>query len=279
MPRLSLYVDPRAIAALLVLPAVVFYALLTGEAIATLRSAVMLAVALGALLVGRPVTPGPTIAAAVIVLVARAPLEIADVSLQLSIASVVGIALYARGLAPAPVPQRPAPSPDGSCDGSCAGSRGSAPRRRQPTVATAPLVAHHFGEIAPLSPLGNVALVPLVELGVVPFGLAGAIAGALWPPLGVVPLAAAGLAARAALAIAGAFRASAPLLTCRTPTWLETVALTAAGGWVLAAVIRHGRQRRREATRALSPRAWPRCWRSRASPPASSCAGTRAPSR
>jgi competence protein ComEC len=246
VPRLPLHVDPRALAAVLVLPAVVFYALLTGEAIATLRSVVMLAIALGALLVGRPVTPGPTIAAAVIVLVARAPLEIGDVSLQLSIASVAGIALYARGLVPG-----------------AAEKAGALPRRllrwlarlgaatAAATVATAPLVAHHFGEIAPLSPLGNVALVPLVELGVVPFGLAGAIAGALWPPLGVVPLAAAGLAARAALAIAGAFRAAAPLLTCRTPNWLETAALTAAGGWALAAVIRRGQQRPRDAARAL----------------------------
>ena len=42
------------------------------------------------------------------------------------------------------------------------------------TAATAPLVAHHFGEVAPLAPLGNLALVPLVELGVVPAGLLGA---------------------------------------------------------------------------------------------------------
>jgi competence protein ComEC len=244
IPRLPLYVDPRAIAAVVVFPAVTFYALVTGEAIATLRSVVMLAVALGALLVGRPVTPGPTIAAAVILLVARAPLEIGDVSLQLSIASVAGIALFARALAPG-------------------GTAATVPRKllrwlarlgaatAAATVATAPLVAHHFGEIAPLSPLGNVALVPLVELAVVPLGLAGAIAGALWPPLGALPLTAAGWAARAALAIAGAFRASNALLTCRIPTWLETAALTAAGGWVLAAVIRHRRERRREAARAL----------------------------
>jgi competence protein ComEC len=246
VPRLPLYVDPRAIAAVVVLPAVVFYALLTGEAIATLRSAIMLAIALGALMVGRPVMAAPTIAAAVIFLVAGNPLELADMSLQLSVASVTGIALYAQDLAP-----------------SAASSKTRALPRRlwrwlvrlgaataAATAATAPLVAHHFGEIAPLSPLGNVALVPLIEMGVVPFGLAGAVAGALWRPLGVLPLAAAGLAARAALAVAAAFRAAAPLLTCRTPTWLETAALTAAGGWALAAVIRRRRGQRPEAARA-----------------------------
>ena len=57
-------------------------------------------------------------------------------------------------------------------------------------------------------------------------GLAGAAAGAIWPPLGRLPLAAAGFAARAALAVADGFRAHAPLWLCRTPNALETAALT-----------------------------------------------------
>src|SRR4029079_7726990 len=103
------------------------------------------------------------------------------------------------------------------------------------TAATAPLVAHHFGEAARLSPLGNLALVPIVELAVVPVGLAGAVAGALWAPLGKLPLTAADLAARAALPIAGGFRAHGPLWLCRTPNLLETAALTAAGCLALIA--------------------------------------------
>ncbi len=234
---------PRAIAAAVVLPAVLFFTLMTGEAVATERSALMLALGLGALIVGRPVSAGPTIAAAVILLLARAPLEVGDVSLQLSVASVAGIALFARGLAPPAAARK---------SGRALGwlwRLGAATAAA--TVATGPLVAHHFGEIAPLSPLGNLALVPLVELGVVPLGLGGAIAGALWPPLGTVPLAAAGLAARAALAVAEAFRAWAPLVTCRAPNWLETGALTAAGGFALAALTRHGRPRRVAAALAL----------------------------
>ena len=103
------------------------------------------------------------------------------------------------------------------------------------TAATAPLVAHHFGEVAPLSPLGNLALVPIVELAVVPVGLAGAAAGALWAPLGKLPLAAAGFAAKGTLAVASAFRAHGPLWLCRTPNLLETAALTGAGCLALIA--------------------------------------------
>src|SRR5439155_11208679 len=103
------------------------------------------------------------------------PLELLDVSLQLSLASVAGLAAGARALGPA-------------------GGRQSAPWKRlgrwlwqfgaataAATVATGPLVAHWFGEVAPLAPLGNLALVPLVEMVVVPVGLAGATLGALVP--------------------------------------------------------------------------------------------------
>ena len=113
-------------------------------------------------------------------------------------------------------------------------------------------MAHHFGEVAPLSPLGNLALVPIVELAVVPVGLAGAAAGAIWPPLGQLPLAAAGFAARAALAVADGFRVHAPLWLCRTPNALETAALTGAGALALVAAAVAGPARRRAAAGALA---------------------------
>jgi competence protein ComEC len=246
VPRLPLYVDPRAVAAAVALPAIALFALVTGEAIATLRSALMLSMGMGAYLVGRRASAAPAIAATALVLLAASPLELADPSLQLSLASVIGIALGARGIGP--------------------GARAAAGRVRRAlawlwrfvaatvaaTAATAPLVAHHFGEVAPLSPLGNLALVPIVELAVVPVGLAGAAAGALWAPLGKLPLAVAAVAARTALAVAAAFRVHAPLWLCRTPNALETAALTAAGCLALLAAGRAGRARRALAVGALA---------------------------
>ena len=167
---------------------------------------------MGAFLVGRRAAAGPAIAAAALVLLATNPLQLADLSLQLSLASVVGIALCARGIGPSA-----APAAGGLARRALAWLWRFVAATIAATAATAPLVAHHFGEVAPLSPLGNLALVPIVELAVVPIGLLGAIAGAIWPPLGTVPLAAAGLAARAALAAADAFRVHAPLWPCRAP--------------------------------------------------------------
>jgi competence protein ComEC len=229
IPRLPLAVDPRAIAAAASLPAIGFFTLLTGEAVATERSALMLAIGMGALLVGRAASAAPTIAAAALVLLIAHPLQIFDLSLQLSVASVAGIALLARHLGPGAAPVEGLPRSALRWLWRFGAATAAA------TAATAPLVAHAFGEVAPLAPLGNLALVPLVEMAVVPAGLAGAAAAAIWTPLGKLPLALAAIAARLALAIAAAFRAHAPLWVCRSPNGLETLALTAAGALALAA--------------------------------------------
>jgi competence protein ComEC len=238
VPGLALRIDPRAVAAAAALPAIGFFTLLTGEAVATERSALMLGIGMTALVLGRPASPGPAIAAAALVLLVAHPLQLLDISLQLSLASVVGIALLARRIGPGASGPR-------SLAGRLLrwlGRFGAATAAA--TVATAPLVAHCFGEVAPLAALGNLALVPLVELVVVPVGLAGAAAGALSAPLGRWPLALAGGGARAALAIAAAFRAHAPLWLCRAPNLFETAALTAAGALALAAFGARGRARR-----------------------------------
>jgi competence protein ComEC len=238
VPALPLYVEPRAVAAAVALPVLVFFTLLTGEAVATQRSAVMLALGMGGILIGRPVSPAPAIAAAALLLLAGAPLRLFDPSLQLSLASVAGIALLARRLGPG----------TRLVDGVRRRALGWLWRFGAATAAatafTAPLVAHDFGELAPASPLGNLALVPLVELGVVPLGLFGAALAALGLPAGDLALTAAGAAARLALAAAAFFRAHAPLVPCRMPNALETGALMGAAALALWAPRAAGRPRR-----------------------------------
>jgi competence protein ComEC len=239
VPALALYVDPRAVAALVALPVLVFFTLLTGEAVATQRSAVMLALGMGGILVGRPVSVAPAIAAAALVILVPGPLRLFDQSLQLSLASVIGIALLAARL-----------GPNRRASGDSWGRRALAWLWRfgaatvAATAFTAPLVAHDFGEIAPAAPLGNLALVPLVELGVVPLGLFGGALAALGLAPGRLALRAAGGAARLALAVAAGFRAHAPILTCRLPNALETGALMAAAACLLWGARARDRARR-----------------------------------
>jgi competence protein ComEC len=231
VPGLALRVSAGRIAAAVALPAVLLYTLLTGEAVATERSALMAAAALGAGLWGRSFSLATSVAFSALVLLVRSPLVLLDVSFQLSFASVIALGLFARRLAP-PRASRGAPRWRRALG--WLGRFGAATLAA--SVATAPLVAHHFGQITPAAPLGNLALVPLVELVILPLGLGGALLGAIHPWLGLVPLTAAGWAARLALWLAELFRALAPVILVRFPTWFETAALVMAGGAALRAL-------------------------------------------
>jgi competence protein ComEC len=226
IPRLPLLVDPRAVAAVVALPAVGFYTLLTGEAVATQRSALMITVGLTALIVGRSPSAPAALSAAALVLLVPSPLLLFDISLQLSFVSVAGLALLSRPLGPGyGASGRSGVSGVGQRAGHWLWRFGAATLAA--TAATAPLVAHHFGEFAPASPLGNLALVPLVELLVVPAGLFGSALEALAPGWGRIPLWLASGGARLALHIASVFRTYAPLWLCRMPTMLEALLLLA----------------------------------------------------
>ncbi len=239
-PSWSLRVPSKVLASVLSLPACAFYTLLTGEAVATVRSALMASMVLGATIVNRPISLAASIAAAAIVLIAQSPLAVLDVSFQLSFASVIGLGLFARWL----LPHVPAANPGGirripawllrSLSASFAAS-----------LVTAPLVAHHFGQVTPLAPVGNLVLVPVVELVVLPCGLVGALLALAHPWLGAVPLLLAGLASRVALALAEIFRRFAPVIPIEFPNWCETFLLVGAAALLLQAMVGLPGQRRR----------------------------------
>jgi competence protein ComEC len=239
-PYWALRLPPKVVAAGLALPVTAFYTLLTGEAVATIRSALMAAVVLGATIVNRPLSLAASIGAAAVVLLLQTPAALLDVSFQLSFASVMGLGLFARFL----VPQAPA------------GQGGGAGRVRRwlcqslsaslaACLVTMPIVAHHFGEITPAAPLGNLVLVPVVELVVLPGGLIGALLALLHPWLGALPLRAAGLAAELALALADLFRRFAPVMLVRFPSAGETLLLAGAAASLLQALAIRTRNRRR----------------------------------
>ena len=229
-PSWSLRVPPKVMASALSLPACAFYTLLTGEAVATVRSALMASMVLAAAVVNRPVSLAASIAAAAMVLLVQSPLAILDVSFQLSFASVIGLGLFARWL----VSGDPAPA-SGRSNRVLAWLRRSLSASFAASLVTAPLVAHHFGEVTPAAPVGNLVLVPLVELVVLPCGLVGALLGLAHPWLGALPLLLAGLVSRLALGLAEVFRCFAPVLLVRFPDWFETFLLVAAAALFLQA--------------------------------------------
>ena len=240
LPAWALHVPPKVLASALSLPACAFYTLLTGEAVATVRSAVMASMVLAATVVNRPVSLSASIAAAAIVLLMQSPLAILDVSFQLSFASVIGLGMFARWLV-----SRAPSAESGKSNRALAWLVRSLSASFAASLVTAPLVAHHFGEVTPAAPLGNLVLVPLVELVVLPFGLAGSLLGLAHPWLGALPLWLAGMVSKAALGLAEIFRRFAPVLLVRFPDWIETLLLVAAAAFFLQALAGDSRWRRR----------------------------------
>jgi competence protein ComEC len=238
-PSWSLRMPPKVLASALSLPACAFYTLLTGEAVATVRSALMASMVLCAAVVNRPLSLPASIAAAAIVLLVPSPLALVDVSFQLSFASVIGLGLFARWLLPqgsarvSAWPHRVLLWLSRSFSACLAAS-----------LVTLPLVAHHFGEVTPAAPIGNLVLVPIVELLVLPCGLVGALLALAHPWAGAPPLLLAGLASRLALGLADIFRRFAPVLLVRIPNWGETLLLVAAAAFLLQFFVDRSRWRR-----------------------------------
>ena len=89
--RLTIHADPKKIAAWLTIPPVVFYALLAGGQIATLRSLVMILAAMTALVLDRENSLMRSLAAAALLILAASPQALFDISFQLSYISVLSI--------------------------------------------------------------------------------------------------------------------------------------------------------------------------------------------
>jgi competence protein ComEC len=241
VPRLALVASPAGLAAACTIPAVWFYTALTGGAIATVRAACMMTVGFGAHLVARRSSTVVSVALTALLLTIVQPDVIFDVSYQLSICSVLALALWLRR------GDRPARVGGGGMSGLAAralraagrGVRGLASATLVAGTLTGPLVAHHFGEVTPAAPLGNLVLVPLVESVVVPVGLVGSALGAfLGDSASRAPLAIAGWTAHLVLSIAELFRRYAPVLLTRAPNAGETLILSLAGGLAVHACAR-----------------------------------------
>jgi competence protein ComEC len=204
--------------------------------VATVRAAVMAALALAAVIARRLPSVEAAIAAAGLLLLGTSPLLVLDASFQLSFASVIALALLARRWRGAPRVERPLARASRWLGRGLAATAAA-------FAVTGPLCAHHFAELAPASPLGNLLLVPLVELAIVPLGLLGAALGATWSALGLVPLWLAGALCTVVLWLAELFRRLAPLWRVWSPDGFEAGALALGALLGLAAVSLRSRPR------------------------------------
>lgn len=211
-------VHPARWAAPTALVLAVAYTLITGAQLATLRALVVVAVMLVARMLDRPVRLVDALGVAAIVLLAWRPQDLHDPSFQLSFAAALTLALRPSAT------RTPHTRARRIAHWLARGAATSA----WVVLATAPITALHFHEIAIGSVVGNLVLTPLLELVALPLGLAGVVLGDLGAPL-----------VTAAVWVVHAVDALAALLAHATPTGtiaiaspLVMTALVALGIWL-----------------------------------------------
>jgi competence protein ComEC len=187
--RLLLSVNVRRLIPLVTLPVIVFYLVLSGGAIATVRSVIMAAVCTLVLLVDREMDPLHSLFLAALLILAAAPQSIYDISFQLSFLALWGIMLTAP-LLEGSVSRIPSPPLRWLAALFIASAAA--------TLATFAAVGWHFNRESLAGLITNLAAVPLVGYGGVAVGFAGLLLSPLIPPLGGVLLQAAALLVRLA---------------------------------------------------------------------------------
>ena len=209
--RVLLRGDVWKLAALVGLVPVSIYGAIAGESIPAVRSIVMYAVVLGALLVERPPDGLRALAAAAVVLAVAVPDVVADISFELSFVSVAALIMVARR-------QR-----RGGRDARAGWSRARRALHTwvvEPlgvsvaaTLATAPLTAWHFQQVSLIAPIANLLALPFLGPGTLLPGLAAL------PLLAITPRIAMRCSRLPAHPRAWASALRAPARRCRTRRW------------------------------------------------------------
>ncbi|MBI4879409.1 MAG: DNA internalization-related competence protein ComEC/Rec2 [Planctomycetes bacterium] len=161
---------------LLAVAAALFYAALAGAESPVLRAAVGCAVLFGGRCLGRRPRPFASLAFAATVILLLDPADLFRPGFQLSFAAVAALSLPGRREWTEALPRE---------RGVWGRTRAALAVSLRAAIGTGPIVAHHFGTVAPLGPLFTVAVTPLflaafgacVLHGL--FGLAGASMAAL----------------------------------------------------------------------------------------------------
>jgi competence protein ComEC len=144
------------------------YLAVIGAPASAVRSGIMLALALIATVLQRPSATMPIVAAAALAILAVEPMAALDIGFQLSFAGVLGILLL-RGAMMARVPAawKKHPAARWLAESTVVSIAAF--------VTTAPVVAHHFGQVAPVSIVANLPAIPLTSLALVGIGAAAAV--------------------------------------------------------------------------------------------------------
>ena len=157
-------------------PALVFYALLTGASPSVVRACVMLLFVLAAPLFRRESDPPTTMFAALFCILLANPFAAASISLQLSFGAVAGLLWLSPRVQGLLLGDRPRGRVYSFLAASLSATVGA-------LAFTVPLCAVYFGSVVLISPVSNLLCLPAAS-GVFLLGLAAVLLSFLWLPLG-----------------------------------------------------------------------------------------------
>lgn len=163
--RVTLYMDPKKIAAILTVVPVTFYAFLAGAQTATMRSLIMILSAISAVIFNREGKLMHSLAAAALVILIINPQALFDISFQLSYISVLAVGYVV--LLWSEIRKSETGSIRKLIDSiilliAISVSTG---------LATGPIVAFYFNQVSLIGVFSNVIVVPFAGFVVVPLGL------------------------------------------------------------------------------------------------------------
>ncbi|MBI5634122.1 MAG: DNA internalization-related competence protein ComEC/Rec2 [Nitrospirae bacterium] len=164
--RLTIYVSPQQVAAIVCLPLMVLYLGISGGSIPAIRSFVMISLFLLGLLIGRKGFWLNTVLLAAFVLVLWDPEVIMTLTFQLSF-----IAVFFIGFSVERKEEDEKIAEPKKNNALAEFIKSSLRLTLAATVGTAPLVAYHFHYLSLLSPLANLVVAPLIGFVVVPLAL------------------------------------------------------------------------------------------------------------
>ncbi|BFU97145.1 MAG: putative Competence protein ComEC/Rec2 related protein [Nitrospira sp.] len=170
--RLSRRFTPTRLAAMATVPPVIWYACLAGAELATVRSLVMVLVALLARWLAYDHKIFHALALAALLIVLHDPQTVYDISFQLSFLSVLAIAWWLTWAGSDDLTAEADPTP---IRAGLRWGRAAVVMSAVVTLVTLPLVAFYFNQLPWLGIVTNLVAVPLMGFVLVPIGLAAAI--------------------------------------------------------------------------------------------------------
>jgi competence protein ComEC len=221
--RIALGTNIFKVTALVTIPPIVLYTLISGGRITTVRATIMIMAYLVSIIIDRPRDLYHTLAVAALAITLFDPMSLMEASFQLSFTAVLAILFLFPRLNHLLTREEPIPvRPNGLVEKAISWGRGLFLVSLAAMIGTCPIIAYHFHRFSPMGLVTNFLVIPLLGFFAIPAALIAALFAPIYPSLGIPFVHAAGWVVDLTTSVIHAV-ASLPgaALHVSTPTLLE----------------------------------------------------------